>query len=183
MGTSQQRETIMKNGQSVKQVVEQTVQHYISMAEKQHGRTFNMPTIEYFHKGSKGGHANLTRWMVGFNAGLLEDNLQRYMVRTIPHEVAHLVVYAVHGQEFTRGGKRIIHGDKFKAQMRAFGCETTRCHTMDTSKVRQKKRTTTKHPVKCACGWTASVGKIRANKILRGTEYRHRATCPPITLI
>lgn len=173
----------MKNGSSVKLVVEQTVQHFIAMAEKQHGRTFEMPTIEYFNKGRAGGHAKLHSWTVGFNAGLLEDNLQRYMVRTIPHEVAHLVVYAIHGIIRSANGKRIIHGEKFKAQMRAFGCETTRCHTMDTSKVRRATRTTTKHPVMCACGWTHTVGTIRANKIRRGVEYRHRASCPPITLI
>ena len=172
----------MKNGQAVKLVVEQTVRHYLDMAEKQHGREFTMPTIEYFHKGRKGGHANGYQWMVGFNTGLLEDNLQRYMVRTIPHEVAHIVVHAIHGQIY-KNGKRVIHGEAFKAQMDAFGCENTRCHSMDTSKVRQKKRNTTKHPVKCACGWTHSVGTIRANKIARGVEYRHSAKCPPITLI
>lgn len=172
----------MKNGASVRLVVEQTVKHFIDMAEKQHGRKFDMPTIEYFHKGRKGGHANYNQWMVGFNAGLLGDNLQRYMVRTIPHEVAHLVVFATKGIEYTKGGNRIIHGDSFKAQMRAFGCETTRCHSMDTSKVRQKKRNTAKYPVKCSCGWTHTVGKIRANKIMNGSEYRHRASCPPIEL-
>lgn len=164
----------MKNGQSVKQVVEQTVRHYINMAEKQHGRTFEMPTIEYFHKGRKAGHAKSWLWTVGFNTGLLEDNLQRYMVRTIPHEVAHLVVYAVHGQLF-KNGKRDSHGEKFKAQMDAFGCENTRCHTMDTSKVSQKKRKTTKHPVKCTCcDWSGEIGTIRKNKMLRGTLYTHR---------
>ncbi len=172
----------MKNGQAVKQVVKQTVEHYIAMAEKQHGREFAMPTIEYFHKGRKGGHATPSTWSVAFNAGLLEDNLQRYMERTIPHEVAHLVVYAMHGY-IRKNGKFEWHGEKFKAQMRAFGCETTRCHSMDTSKVRQKTRKTTKHPVMCACGWTASVGTIRANKIMRGVEYRHARNCPPITLI
>jgi len=171
----------MKNGASVRNVVEKTVKHYLRMAEEQHGRTFNMPTIEYFHKGRKAGHANGSKWMVGFNTGLLEDNLQRYMVRTIPHEVAHLVVFAVHGQLY-KNGKRDSHGVEFKKQMDAFGCENTRCHTMDTSKVRQKKRKTTKHAVKCLCGWTAEVGKIRANKIARGVEYFHSRKCPSITL-
>ena len=172
----------MKNGVSVRLVVEQTVKHYIDMAEKQHNRKFEMPTINYFHKGRSGGWAKLQSWQVGFNAGLLEDNLQRYLVRTIPHEVAHLVVYATKGIERTRGGKRIVHGDSFKAQMSAFGCVTTRCHDMDTSKVSKKKRNTTKYPVKCSCGWTHTVGKIRANKILAGADYRHSRNCPPIEL-
>lgn len=171
----------MKNGQAVKQVVENTVRHYLDMAERQHGRTFEMPTIEYFHKGRKAGHANGSQWMVGFNTGLLEDNLQRYTVRTIPHEVAHIVVYAVHGQLY-KNGKRDSHGEAFKAQMDAFGCENTRCHTMDTSKVRQKKRVTKKYAVKCSCGWTAHVGVVRARKIQRGAEYLHSKRCPPITL-
>ena len=172
----------MKNGSSVKLVVEQTVKHYIDMAEKQHDRKFEMPTINYFHKGCNGGWAKLQSWEVGFNAGLLEDNLQRYLVRTIPHEVAHLVVYAVKGIERSRGGKRIFHGDSFKAQMRAFGCETTRGHDMDTSKTRQTKRNTVKYPVKCSCGWTHTVGKIRANKIMNGANYHHSRNCPPIVL-
>ena len=171
----------MKNGASVRQVVEQTVKHFIEMAEQQHGRSFKMPAIEYFHKGRKAGHAKSYAWTVGFNAGLLEDNLQRYMVRTIPHEVAHLVVFAVHGQLY-KNGKRDSHGEKFIEQMEAFGCETTRCHTMDTSKVALPKRKTTKYTVKCSCGWTGQVGKVRANKIARGAIYEHSKKCPPITL-
>lgn len=166
----------MKNGQSVKAVVEQTVKHYIEMAERQHGRSFNMPTIEYFPKGRKGGDANPIEWRVRFNSGLLEDNLQRYMVRTIPHEVAHLIVYAMEGGwEYTEGGKRIIHGEKFKAQMRAFGCEETRCHSMDTSKVRQAKRKTKKHVYVCECGHTMNLSSVRHNKMLRGrAKYAHK---------
>jgi SprT protein len=164
----------MKNGQSVKTVVEQTVKHYIEMAERQHGRSFNMPTIEYFPKGRKGGHANPWTWMVGFNAGLLEDNLQRYMVRTIPHEVAHLIVFAIHG-EIKKGSKCVWHGEEFKAQMRAFGCEETRCHTMDTSKVRQAKRKTKKHVYVCECGHTMNLSSVRHNKMLRGrAKYFHK---------
>ncbi len=173
----------MKNGESVKRVVEETVAHYIHMAERQHDRKFTMPKITYFHTGRTGGQATPARWEVSFNTGLLQDNLQHYMTRTIPHEVAHLIGYALNGFERTANGRYIIHGAKFKEQMRAFGCETTRGHNMDTSKVERKKRTTTKHPVKCACGWTGTIGTVRKNKMANGTKYRHKNGCPPITLI
>lgn len=164
----------MKNASSVYAVVEQTVQHYIAMAEKQHGRTFKMPTIEYFNKGCTGGDATPGKWRVRFNTVLLKDNLQRYLVRTIPHEVAHLICYAVHGYEYNSAGKCIWHGASFKAQMQAFGCETTRCHNMDTSEIKQKKRNTAKHAVKCTyCGWIGELGTIHKNKILRGAVYWH----------
>lgn len=164
----------MKNGASVKKVVEEAVVHYLDMAEKQHGRKFEMPEIGYFHKGRKAGDANPWEWRVRFNTGLLEDNLQRYLVRTIPHEVAHLVVFAVHGVE-RKGGKNVWHGEKFKAQMRAFGCEETRCHTMDTSKVAMPKRKTKKHIYVCECGHTLNLSSVRHNKMVRGrANYHHK---------
>lgn len=172
---SQQTGSNMKNATEVYAVVEQTVQHYISMAEKQHRRTFRMPDIEYFHSGALAGFATPTKWLVCFNVNLLKDNLQRYLVRTIPHEIAHLICYAVNGWEYTSNGKYIWHGKSFKAQMRAFGCEITRCHDMDTSEVKRKKHKTKKHAVKCTyCNWTGELGTVRKSRILRGATYTHR---------
>jgi len=157
--------------------VTHSVQHFIDKANSLYNLDLGYPAVGFQVKG------------VGFNTGLMVDNLAHYVEQVAPHEVAHLVCYVLQGNQYeykyTRRGqrRRVSHGKLFYKVMRAFGVDETRCHSMDTSKVKRATRKTTKHPVMCACGWTASVGTVRANKIMRGTQYRHRASCPPITLI
>lgn len=166
------------NTLAVQTAIEASVAHFISIASEKHNRHFDMPTITYKTRGTCGGKAWGRDWRVDFNMGLIVDNMNEYLQQVVPHEVAHLIVHAIHGTEYkrTRGGmRRVSHGTRFYKVMREFGVDETRCHSMDTSKVKQKTRTTKKFACMCTgCGDTFTVGTVRKNKIERGVVYRHR---------
>ena len=95
-----------------------------------------------------------------FNFDLLDRYPQEMLDQTVPHEVAHFVARHVHM------GRRIrAHGREWKAIMRFFGCEPSRCHNMETTPARR----TRKYVVVCDCQ-THPVGTVRYNRISQGTR-------------
>ena len=167
----------MTTTQSIKSAIEASVQHHIDMANEKMGLSLSYPEVRYNVRGTCGGKACGSLWYVDFNMGLIVDNMSEYLNQVVPHEVAHLVVHAVHGVEYKhtrRGLVRVSHGKNFYRVMRMFGVEETRCHNMDTSKVKQT-RNTKKFAVKCTgCGADFTVGTVRKNKMLAGAMYQHR---------
>ena len=176
--------------QSARQAIINSVHHFIDKANDIYNLSMSYPTIRFTQRGMTGGSAKARLWEVNFNEALMVDNLSEYVNQTAPHEVAHLVCYRLNGNEFeyrfTKTGKRqrISHGERFYSIMRDFGVEEKTTHSMDVSKVRQKRRPAPKYAVKCSCGWTGMVGTTRAKRMLRGTtDYFHSRSCPPIQLV
>jgi len=182
MGTSQQHngKKIMNSSSAIKHAVTTATHHFIDMANERYALSLNYPSVGFTVRGTNGGTANAGTWHVNFNMGLLVDNMDEYLNQTIPHEVAHLVTFAIHGQEFKRtrrGMQRVSHGKNFYAVMRTFGVKQTRCHNMDVSNVKQATRKTKAFAVKCPCCESEfTVGTVRKNKILKGARYMHRCT-------
>jgi SprT protein len=166
----------MTNTQSVKQAIISSVHHFIDVANEKLDANMEYPRIDFTVKGSCGGKAYGSN-RVNFNIGLAVDNLAEYVNQVAPHEVAHLVVNKKWGREIrvTRTGKiqRISHGDKFYSVMRAFGVREERCHSMDTSKVKQTRKTAQYTVVCTGCGFEGHVGAQRAKKIMAGHTYVH----------
>jgi len=126
--------------------------------------TFEFPNLRYDLKGKCAGRAYLTTWEIGINKILLEENGEDYINVTIPHEVAHLVVYQIYG-------KRIVHGKEWKNIMHLFGLEPEIYHNYDTTNatVRTVKR---EYVYKCACrtaNFTAT--RHRRSKNFGGLYY------------
>ena len=68
------------------------------------------------------------------NLQLLRENLEDYLVQTIPHEVSHLVV---NWQARKKRLKPRPHGTEWQAIMRdCFGLEAIRCHSYKTTPAR-----------------------------------------------
>lgn len=156
----------------IKARVAADVKKYVGMAEKHFGRSYQVPQVEYTVVGQRGGFARGTG-LVNFNAVLLMENVEDFIARTVPHEVAHCIDTANGGnarKAFQR--KRSVHGPSWKAIMRLFGiADSTRCHSYDTSNA--QTRTKRKFEYACGgCGKPVLVSSVIHNKIqLRGIEY------------
>lgn len=146
------------------------VRKYIELATKLYGYDFDMPHVRFDLRGTRGGWAKQVSWELNFNEALMLDNMNDYITNTVPHEVAHLVDGKLFrddtpGIVYTRSGrprraKRDIHGASWKRVMSAFGVQAeniTRCHEMDTSKVKRSK-TVTRFEYKCECGYVGQIG-------------------------
>jgi len=139
---------------------------------------FMMPTIKYFTTGTNGGHYAPSTYSLHFHAKLLPENLERYLTTTIPHEVAHLVNRVLLGRQFTKSGRRILHGETWKIFMKILGANPDRGHTMDTSKF--AKRHPRNHVWACSC-MEHNVTKRKHNsmtKVLGSTYSCHFCKTP-----
>lgn len=162
---------------NVKAQVVAKLKSSIAKCEAHYGRTFKMPTILYTKRGTTAGTANYRKYEVNFNPVLLMENLEDFIARTVPHEMAHLVDHALHPQNFessftiTQSGrykrtKRDVHGATFKAIMHVMGADGSRCHSYDTSNARVKQKTL--HEWVCNdCGATMTLGPKRNKKMMQ----------------
>ena len=156
-----------------KQAVEQT-HFWIDFANEIYSMNMPYPTISFKLKGKTAGIASFSPMSndtgVRYNSILLEENGNDFLKRTVPHEVAHLVVYARWMIE--RNGKPTPHGYEWKRVMRDFGLNSTRCHSYDVSNsmVRTKGRMARVYSYKCGCQ-THNLTIIRHRKIQEGDRY------------
>ncbi len=105
-------------------------------------------------------------WLVRYNPVLLARHGEDFLASTIPHEVAHVIAYRLHGHRIQP------HGPEWRALMSHFGAAPARCHDFDISGL--PTRTLTRYPYHCACR-THLLTSIRHHRILRGHRYQCRS--------
>jgi len=142
--------------QAVKARVETKLKEGIALAEKHYNTTFKYPRITYDVRGTTAGKANYVNWNVRFNPILLMENIDDFIARTVPHELAHLITdqvyphahapgFKVFGRGAVRRKKRSVHGSEWQSVMRVLGVkDIARCHNYDvaTAAVKRKNRYT-----------------------------------------
>jgi SprT protein len=126
-----------------------------------------------------------------FNIVLAEDNEDEYMNQIIPHEVAHIISaikygYIIKGYRVTRKYGKVIktpvydsHGVYWQHVMWAMDKSPDRCHTLDVSKVKQK-RTIRRHVYACpVCKKEYGVTSQKHTKICNsnGRVYPYCKVC------
>lgn len=143
----------------------------IVKANQYYKKEFLYPEIRYDLKGACGGKALLEEWAIRVNVQLLKDNFEDYIENTVSHEVAHLIDYELHPENFypPEGKSRKIHGKTFKFIMKhVFKADPSTTHNYDVSKVKRKRKKTEKYVYKCPdCGDLMEIGKNRHNKMQR----------------
>lgn len=102
------------------------IAHYIERANREQRVAITMPTCSFDLRGRTAGMAYQQRNHVQLNAVLLVENFDDFISDTIPHEVAHLVVWVKYGR------KAAAHGAEWKEVMRRFDVEPSRTHSLDT---------------------------------------------------
>ena len=160
----------------VKTRVQRKIAEGLDKARAAYNITLEVPTVVYKKRGTTAGTANYRTWTIDLNPVLLMENVDAFIERTVPHELAHLITDRVYPEAHTRrfrGEKREVHGPRWRSVMRTLGvADSTRCHSYDTSSV---KRSKTSYEYKCTvCGSTFSLGPKRHAKMLQSaTAYRH----------
>lgn len=136
----------------VRKRVNETIARGIEKACAHYGvPPFEMPKVMYEKRGSTAGVAYYTKWEINFNGPLMMLHLEDFIARTVPHELAHLIVARIYPETHTdrgytitrrgmRRGKRESHGPRFREVMAVLGCDDdSRCHSYDTSLTSKRK--------------------------------------------
>lgn len=151
----------------------------IAKAAARYNVTIPFPTVVYKKRGTTAGTANYRTWTINLNPVLLVENTDKFIERTVPHELAHLICDLVypHAHRPGRGVKRDVHGQYWKDIMRTLGVpsnEITRCHSYDVTNAKKK---TSSYQYKCeGCGHVFTLGPKRHAKLQSNSRaYRHTA--------
>jgi len=152
--------------------------YWIDFANDRYRLNITYPTISFKLKGRCAGKANYTKHLVKYNAVLLEENGDTFLERTVPHEIAHIVVRHKYGHYAT------AHGYEWKSMMMAFGCNPSRCHSYDTTNSAQgrKSKLGKNFDYKCGCK-IYNLTVIRHRRILKGAIYTCRNCKTPLTAV
>jgi len=105
-------------------------------------------------------------WTVRYNPLLLERHGEDFLTHTLPHEVAHVMAFRLHGAGIAP------HGSEWRELMRFFGATPTRCHDYDVSDL--GVRTLNRFHYRCGCR-SHQLTSIRHQRIQRGQRYLCRA--------
>ncbi|GAA4501827.1 SprT family zinc-dependent metalloprotease [Pseudaeromonas paramecii] len=115
-----------------------------------------LPLLSFNQRGKAAGTARLSQWAIRLNPVLLAAHPQVFLDEVIPHELAHLLVFARHGR--TRP-----HGVQWQRLMReTFGLVPRVTHNLDVSSLSGPS-----FAYRCACR-EHSLSLRRHNKVQRG---------------
>lgn len=152
----------------------EAVAHWIEMATSLPGTEnvrLTMPLVEFNLRGLNAGMACVAEngkvHRIRINADLLRRYPREMIQHTVPHEVAHLVTYAICG--------KMDHGREWRRVMKHFGKPPTRCHQMKA----QPARRHSKYTYRCDCREHVVGPQINA-RIRRGQTYMCRRCSTPL---
>jgi len=163
--------TNQKDQSNLQKIALDKTKHWIKFAEDLYKIKFPQPKVLFNIRGRVAGQYKFGRFgsknIIRYNPVLLSENEETFIKRTVPHEVAHLVVRHQHGR------KAKPHGWEWKKVMRDFGCDPTRCHSYDTANSSPVTRSRLKYTYKCSCK-SFDVSDTQHQQILEGKEFRCR---------
>lgn len=150
--------------QAAQKRINEELARCVEIARAKYGIDMPMPTVRIDITGTAAGMAMLTQNVIRLNAYLVKTKLEDILFDTVPHELAHLVHYKVHPEDF-RGRKRNVHGDNWKRIMRSFGrAEPTRCHSHNIP-VEARRTKAGSGVLKCVkCNHEYVIGKTRLTR-------------------
>jgi SprT protein len=152
----------------MKQQLIDATEKYIEMANELFGTQIEIPTISFDLKGRTAGTANGRLNRIRYNLYIAQDNFEAFVERTVPHEVAHIVVHHVYPNASA-------HGREWKGVMRTLGVrDITRCHSYDLQNVPVRRQL--RFSAWCGCENPHKITTTLRNKMMRGHRYSCR-TC------
>jgi SprT protein len=138
----------------------------IAEAPRLIGRSAASPETRFDLRGQAAGQFRMEagrRPVIRYNIELLTRHPTDFLAQTVPHEVAHYLVYLRFGSDARP------HGVEWRGLMRAMRADPSRCHSFDTSGL--ETRRIRRHPYHCDCA-DHELTSVRHNRILRGASYR-----------
>lgn len=143
-------------------------ERYIRLASEHYEQEFNMPEVLFNLTGTCAGKAARKGTYIRYNLDICATNEEDFFKRTVPHEVAHIVVAQLSGARVKP------HGNQWKRVMRLFGAPMSRTHTYDMTDVPIRRQI--RFTAECSCGPVHKITMTMRNKILHG-EVRICRTC------
>ena len=125
--------------------------------------------IRFDLKGTTAGQARRAggKYAVRFNLAIARENIDEFLVRTVPHELAHLL-------QFVHRPIARPHGAEWQNFCRVLTGKTMpRCHSYEVAHLKRKRRQITKNYLYvCNCATrTHRVSSLIHGKIVRGASY------------
>lgn len=140
--------------------LQQSTRQLLSTAMQAYGRNFPMPAIHTDLRGMTAGQAFVADNRIRLNTQLLTEHGQAFIDETLPHELAHLVVYQLYGR------RARPHGEEWKAVMALFGAKADRCHSYTVQPARQVAT----YRYYCNCR-EHEISAIRHRRVAKGRRY------------
>lgn len=153
-------------------ILYQETEKWLRKAEGIYNRKWDMPVISLKLKGAVAGRAWGKKWFLKFNYDLFVMNQEDFLKRTVPHELAHILVYELYKKISSSSfvyGKVTPHGNHWKRVMMDLGVDDiTRCHEYDVSKVINRRKRV--HIYTCDCR-EHQITNIIHNRMMNGRTY------------
>jgi SprT protein len=149
-------------GEARQREVIAATESYRLRAEKLYRRRFSALPVRFDLSGRTAGMFKLEgrRGWIRYNPWIFAKYYDENLRDTVPHEVAHFVVYEMYG---TRGIKP--HGKQWRAVMDDFGADQGVTFDLDLEGVPQRQQRT--HAYRCGCR-VHEVSSTRHNRVLKG---------------
>lgn len=136
----------------MKEFVLEEVEERIHQAGVYYGRSFEIPEVRFCRNvtraGRGAGHEGWVEYNIGYLMSDKEKDRKDMIEETVPHEIAHVLVYIMHGRDAKP------HGEEWLRMMRKVLCvEPVRTHSYCQKSARQ---TITRRPQRqwvyeCGC--------------------------------
>jgi SprT protein len=140
---------------------------WLQWAERQFGCRLPAVEVRFDLRGTSAGQARIMGRdrpaIIRYNAYFLARYRERFLDRTVPHEVAHVVCYHLYGAAIRP------HGPQWRQVMQAFGADASPRH--DFQPADRQTRRLRRYSYRCGCG-PLQLTSIRHNRVLRGARYR-----------
>lgn len=149
---------------TIKNKIEQLCHALLEKGNRLFGTKAVIHEIRWDLVGQAAGIAGIKNgvWYLRFNVAVLENHPSDMIQNTVPHEIAHLIVYSLKRQGRSHDAG---HGRDFKRVCLALGGNALRCHSLDV----EKARVHTKYEYKTDSGRTVKVGSAVHKKIQSGS--------------
>lgn len=120
------------------EMVQKKVDEYYEIANKFFSREFPRCKVEFGVSGTVAGYAHYQENKIRLNSEFILRQFDRMLERTVPHEIAHLLVFQIWGKDVLLR-KVKPHGKEWKFIMAGvFGLDPSRCHDYEMRDVKQK---------------------------------------------
>ncbi len=134
----------------------------ILAAKEKYGVTLPYIQVAFNLRGKVAGRATRPD-IVQFNSRLLAENKQAYIDRTVVHEMAHIIAWAVYGDQGSG------HGVYWQNVMLDLGAsDVKRCHAYDTSSIEESRAG---YRYNCSCGKVRVFNSRRHKRIGMGAVF------------
>lgn len=148
----------------------------------QHAEAFKLPVIKFNLFNATAGIAQYRTWTIRLNPILLRENGAKFINRTVPHEIAHLVDFHLqandrsHQFRFNLRGrkKRSVHGPSWQHVMDQFGVEPSTYHSYDIANTTARRK---RYTYNCPSCQKPSLAGPKIHRSIQLDSKRYSTKC------